>query len=130
MYTKGGFTCILWAGLFFFFHLHEPPKYLIRQGPYVKATEVINSVAVYNSTSQPLTVEMFEQVERDHIGRHCGIHAVAPVDRKIALKRSFAAFKPGGLRHVCAFFSTLKLVYSFTLILLIWGMVELASPLQ
>ena len=129
MYTMGGFTFVLWAGRFFFFHLHESPKYLIGQGRYAEAVEVLNSVAAYNKTLQPLTVEMLEQVERDHIERHGGIHAVSPVNRKTAIKRSFVAFKPGGLRHVRALFATLKLAYSFTLILLIWGMIGLASPL-
>jgi hypothetical protein len=125
----GAFTFVLWAGRFLFFHLHESPKYLIGQGRYTEAVEVLNAVAKYNGTTQPLTVSQLEQVERDHIDRHGPSHEVQPVNRKTAIKRSFAAFKPGGFPHVRALFSTFKLAYSFVLILLIWGMIGLASPL-
>jgi len=129
MYTMGSFTFVLWAGRFFLFTLHESPKYLIGQGRYTEAIEVLNAVAKYNKTSQPLTVTQLEQVERHHAERNGGVHAVAPVSRKTAIKRTFAAFKPGGFHHVRALFSTVKLTYSFTLILLIWGMIGLGSPL-
>jgi hypothetical protein len=129
MYTMGVFTFVLWAGRFFLFHLHESPKYLIGQGRYAEAIEVLDAVAKYNGCTQPLTVEALEQVERDNAERHGDHHAVAPVNRKTAIKRSLAAFKPGGFPHVRALFSTVKLAYSFILILLIWGMIGLASPL-
>ena len=129
MYTMGAFTFALWAGRFLLFHLHESPKYLIGQGRYAEAIEVLDAVAKYNGCTQPLTVESLEQVEREHVERHGQHHAVAPINTKAALKRSLEAFKPGGLRHVRALFSTVELAYSFTLILLIWGMVGLASPL-
>ena len=125
MYTMGVFTFVLWGGRFLFFHLHESPKYLIGQGRYAEAVEVLNAVAKYNGTTQPLTVHSLEQVERDHTNGH----GLGPVNRKTAIKRSLAAFKPGGFRHVRALFATAKLAYSFTLILLIWGMIGLASPL-
>jgi hypothetical protein len=129
MYTMGALTFVLWAGRFFFFHLHESPKYLIGQGRYADAVEVLDAVAKYNGSSNPLTVERLEQVERDHVACHGDHHVVVRGDRKAALKRSLMAFKPGGLRHVRALFSTVKLAYSFVLILLIWGMIGLASPL-
>lgn len=128
-YTMGGFTLALWAGRFFLFHLHESPKYLIGQGRYVEAIEVLDAVAKYNGCTQPLTIEPLKQVERDHIEHHGDHHPVAPVNRKAAINHTLAAFKPGGLQHVRALFFTTKLAYSFTLILLIWGMVGLASPL-
>lgn len=129
MYTMGVFTFVLWAGRFFFFHLHESPKFLIGQGRYTEAIEVLDAVAKYNGCTQPLTIEALEQVERDHVERQGEHRAVAPVSRKTALKRSLSAFRPGGFHHVRALFSTAKLAYSFVLILLIWGMIGLASPL-
>ena len=129
LYSMGALTLVLWAGRFLFFHLHESPKYLIGQGRYIEAIEVLNAVAKYNGTTQPLTVVMLEKVEIDHAERHGQTSEVAPVDRKTAIKRTFAAFKPGGFPHVRALLSTFKLAYSFTLILLIWGMIGLASPL-
>jgi len=123
----GAFTFVLWAGRFFLFRLHESPKYLIGQGRYAEAVEVLDSVAKYNGTTQPLTVAALEQVERDHAEIHG--REIAPVDRKTAFKRTFAKFKPGGFPHVRALFGTKKLAFSFSLICLIWGMIGLASPL-
>ena len=129
IYTMGAFTFVLWAGRFFFFHLHESPEYLIGQGRYAEAIEVLDAVAKYNGCTQPLTVRQLEQFERSQAERHGIHHAVAPVNSKTPIKRSLAAFKPGGFPHVRTLFSTFKLAYSFTLIILIWGMIGLASPL-
>ena len=126
MYTMGAFTLVLWIGRFFLFNLRESPKYLIGQGRYVEAVEVLDSIAAYNKTSQPLTIEDLEQVERDFSESH----ERAPVDRKKAVKRVFTSqLKPNGFVHVRALFATPKLAYSMTLIILIWGMIGLASPL-
>lgn len=125
MYTMGSFTFVLWFGRFFLFHMHESPKYLIGQGRYVEAIEVLNSIAKTNGVTQSVTVADLEQIERDHAERH----GIPPVSRKTAVKRAMAQFKPGGFRHIRALFETRKLAFSFTLICLIWGMIGLASPL-
>ncbi|KAF2174065.1 hypothetical protein M409DRAFT_16339 [Zasmidium cellare ATCC 36951] len=126
MYTMGAFTVVLWIGRFFLFRLRESPKYLIGQGRYVEAVEVLNSIAAYNKTTQPLTVEDLEQVERDFSESH----ERPPVDRKEAIKRAFTSqLNPSGFQHVRALFATPKLAYSMTLIILIWGMIGLGSPL-
>lgn len=130
LYTMGGFTFLLWIVRFFFFHLHESPKYLIGQGRYQEAIDVLDAVAKYNGVKQPLTVARLEQVEREHIERHGAHHAVDRiVDRKAAFKRAVSAFKPKDFSHIRALFATPKLAYSFVLILLIWGMIGLGSPL-
>jgi hypothetical protein len=126
MYTMGALTTLLWAGRFFLFRLHESPKYLVGQGRYIEAVEVLNCIAKYNGTTQPLTVNDLEQVERDY-SQH---HEIAPVNRKTAIKRAFTdQLKPNGFPHVRALFATKKLAFSFSLIVLIWGMIGLASPL-
>ena len=124
-YTMGALTFVLWAGRFLLFHLHEAPKYLVGQGRYIEAIDVLNSIAKTNGVTQSLTVADLEQIERDHAENH----AAAPVNRKTAVKRALAQFKPGGFRHVRSLFETKKLAFSFTLICLIWGMIGLASPL-
>ncbi|KAH7323875.1 MFS general substrate transporter [Rhexocercosporidium sp. MPI-PUGE-AT-0058] len=128
MYTMGGFTFLLWAGRFFLFHLHESPKYLIGQGRYVEVVEVLDAVAKYNRRTQPLAVEALEQVEINHRSSNI-TKALLPVNKKAAVKRAFAQFKPNGFPHIRSLFSTLKLAYGLILILLIWGMIGLASPL-
>lgn len=129
MYTMGSFTFVLWAGRFLFFRLHESPKYLIGQGRYAEAIEVLDAVAKYNGSTNPLTVERLEQVERDH-AEYQGSHTnTARADRKLTAWQSIVAFKSGSFYHLKELFSTVKLAYSFTLILLIWGMIGISSPL-
>jgi MFS family permease len=125
LYTMGSLTLVGWAARFFLFHLHESPKYLIGQGRYTEAIETLDAIAKYNGTTQPLTVVALEQVERDYAQQH----GLAPVDRKASIKRAIAQFKPGGFTHIRALFATKKLALSYTLLLLIWGMIGLASPL-
>lgn len=117
MYTMGALTVVLWIGRFFLFKLRESPKYLIGQGRYAEAVEVLNSVAAYNKTTQPLTVQDLEQVEND-FSLH---HELPPVNREEAMKRVFTTqLSPNGFQHVRALFATPKLAYSMTLIILIW----------
>jgi hypothetical protein len=123
MFTMGAVTLVAFGLRFFFFHLHESPKYLCGQGRYEEAVEVLNAVAVYNGTTQPLVVEDFLQIERDFAESH----GVSPVTKKTAVKRVFSQFKPGGFKHVRALFATKKLAFSMSLIILIWGMIGLTS---
>ena len=126
VYTMGTLTMVLWIIRFFVFNLRESPKYLIGQGRYIEAVEMLNSIATYNKTTQPLNVEDFEQIERDFSESH----EVKPASPKEAIKRTFTSqLRPNGFQHIRALFATPKLAYSMTLILLIWGMIGLASPL-
>ncbi|KAI1610283.1 MFS general substrate transporter [Exophiala viscosa] len=125
MYTMGAITLFAFFLRFFLFRLRESPRYLIGQGRYQEAIDVLNDVAKYNGTTQPLTVEDLIQVERDFAESH----NIAPVNKKTAVKRTLAQFRPGGLKHIRALFASKKLAYSMVLILLVWGMIGLASPL-
>ena len=122
----GAFTFVLWAGRFLLFHLHESPKWLIGQGRYAEAIEVLDAVAAHNNTTQPLTVEDLLQVEREHLSHHSTARLNS---KKAALDRALRQFRPGGFTHVRALFSTRILAFSTSLLVLIWGMIGLASPL-
>ncbi len=65
MYSMGAITLAAFFARFVFFKLRESPRYLIGQGRYQEAIDVLNDVAKYNGTTQPLTVEDLIQVERD-----------------------------------------------------------------
>lgn len=125
MYTMGGVTLAAFFLRFVFFRLRESPRYLIGQGRYQEAIDVLNDVAQYNGTTQPLTVEDLLQVERDYANAG---HPAA-VNRPTAWQRTIAQFRPGGFRHIRALFATKKVAYSTTLILFVWGAIGLASPL-
>ncbi|KIW50104.1 hypothetical protein PV05_11724 [Exophiala xenobiotica] len=125
MYPMGAITLVAFFARFFLFHLQESPRYLTGQGRYQEAIDVLNEVAKYNGTTQPLTVADLGQVERDFAESH----GIAPVNKKTAIKRTFAQFRPGGFKHVRALFSTKKLAFSTSLILLVWSCIGLAPPL-
>ena len=110
-----------------FFHLHESPKYLVGKGRYQEAIDTLNSVAKYNGTSQPIAVEDFLRIERQFADTSGGREALV---RKTALGRVLANFTlDGGWQHVKGLFSSRKQSFSMSLVILIWGMVGLASPL-
>jgi MFS family permease len=125
-YSMGALTLLAFFLRFFVFRLRESPRYLIGQGRYQEAIDVLNDVAKYNGTTQPLTVEDLLQVERDYASTG---HPAA-VDRPTAWQRTLAQFRPGGFTHIRALFSTRKVAYSTSLIILVWGMIGLASPVS
>ena len=124
MFTMGAVTLVAFGLRFFIFHLHESPKYLCGQGRYEEAVQVLDAVAKYNGTTQPITVQDLLQAEE--LGAS---HGAGPVDRKTAAKRILDQLKPGGFKHIRALFASRKQALSMTLIILIWGMIGLASPL-
>lgn len=125
MFTMGALTLLAFFLRFFLFHLHESPKYLIGQGRYEEAVAVLNAVAAYNGKTQPVTIEDLLQIERNFQESHGRL----PINRKPAVKRALVQFRPGGFKHVRALFTTKKDAWSMTLIILIWGMIGMASPL-
>lgn len=125
LFSMGAITLVAFFARFLFFRLRESPRYLAGQGRYQEAIDVLNDVAKYNGTTQPLTVEDLVAVEREFAESH----GIAPVSKKTAVKRVFAQFRPGGFKHVRALFHSKKLAYSTSLIILTWGMIGLASPL-
>ncbi|EXJ79431.1 hypothetical protein A1O3_08933 [Capronia epimyces CBS 606.96] len=125
MYSMGAITLAGFFARFLLFRLRESPRYLIGQGRYQEAVDVLNDVAQYNGTTQFLTVEDLLQVEREYAGQG----GVPRIGKTTALKRILAQFRPGGFKHVRALFASKKLAWSMTLIILVWGMIGLASPL-
>lgn len=127
LFTMGAVTLVAFLARFLFFRLHESPKYLIGKGRYQEAVDTLNAVAKYNGTTQPITVEDFLRIEREFANPIDGREAVV---RKTALQRTLANFtRDGGWKHVKALFSTRKQAFNMILIILIWGIVGLGSPL-
>ena len=110
---------------FFIFHLYESPKYLLGQGRDERAVEVVAAVAKANGTTSPLTIEHLMACEVDYStvpgeAVHQDTSYVANIRRAVR-KFSFA--------HVKALWSTPRLAYSTTLVVLLWGIIGLAYPL-
>ena len=123
-FTIGGFSLVLWFIRYFCFTMYESPKYLIAVGRNADAVATLNAVAKYNGTVQPLTVEQLDAIDR-HFG-------VAVVDQSTPRARAKLALKnmlPGGFRNLKGLFNTRKMARNMIILMLIWGMIGLASPL-
>lgn len=127
LFTMGTVALVAFLARFLLFRLHESPKYLVGKGRYQEAVDTLNAVAKYNGTTQPVTVEGFHRIETEFGNSTNGREEIT---RKTSLRRTMANFcVEGGWKHVKALFLTKKQALSMTLIILIWGMVGLGSPL-
>lgn len=113
------------AGRFLVFHLYESPKYLIGQGREEEAVEVVQSVANLNGKTSPLTIEHLRACETEYVS-HSGSPVHQDTSMKAIIHRSISKFS---LTHVKALWSTPRLAYSTTLVVLLWGIIGLAYPL-
>ena len=107
------------------FHLYESPKYLVGRGRDEKAVEVIQAVAKHNGKTSPLTIKHLRACETELSARP-GEVAHVDTSKKAIIKRSIRKFS---LVHVKALWSTPRLAFSMTLVVLIWGIIGLAYPL-
>jgi hypothetical protein len=110
---------------FFIFHLYESPKYLLGQGRDEQAVEVVAAVAKANGTTSPLKIEHLRACEIDYSSvpgelAHQDTSYMANIRRAVR-KFSFS--------HIKALWSTPRLAYSTTLVVLLWGIIGLAYPL-
>jgi hypothetical protein len=113
---------------FFVFNLFETPKYLIGQNRNVEAVEVLNRLAKFNGVAtQPLTVAALEQVELDTLGEI--LPPPQPDDIKRIAQRSMKTLGQFKFGHLRALFNTKKNAYSISLVVFVWGLIGLASPL-
>ena len=124
LYTMGGFLFILFIIRFFFFKMLESPKYLVSMGRHEEAIAVLDEVARQNKTQNPLRIEHLNQVDADYSHVVPSVHT-----RKEALKRMREQLKMEGTKHLRALFAHRKNAYSMAVLMLIWAMIGIASPL-
>ena len=70
IYTLGGLTLVVFFLRSVLFRFQESPKFLLHRGQDVKAIAVLQNVAKYNGTACSLTLDQFEDVEREHTNMH------------------------------------------------------------
>lgn len=117
-----------WFFSFFVFKLYETPKYLISQNRNAEAIEVLNNLAKFNRTSvQPLTIEALEEVEMQYLGEV--LPPPKPDNIKSIAQRAFKTLGEFKFTHLRAMFNTKKNAISMTLIIFVWGLIGIASPL-
>ena len=124
LYTLGGLISVMFIIRFFFFKMLESPKYLVSMGRHAEAIAVLDEVARQNKSHNPLRLEHLNQVDSDYL------QTTEPVrTRKQALQRMVKQLKLDGGKHATALFSKRKSAFSMSLLILIWSMIGIGSPL-
>jgi hypothetical protein len=119
IFTMGGLMLFLWGIRFFVFKLQESPKYLMGRGRDEEAVDNVHRIARYNGKESNLTVADLQNAATKagaQVGKHDG---EMDTSAKAAALRTVEKFN---LDHVKALFSTGKLAYSTSLIIILWGM--------
>ncbi|KAK7460649.1 MFS sugar transporter [Stygiomarasmius scandens] len=125
LFTLGTVTLLLWGIRFFVFKLFESPRYLAGLGRDEEAVEVIHKVAKFNGTTTSLTVDQLVEA-----GRLEGEKAPAPsLAQGNSGRRLLSQSSALGIEHIKALFRTKKMAFSTTLLILLWGIIGLASTL-
>ncbi|KAK6338154.1 hypothetical protein TWF696_001625 [Orbilia brochopaga] len=128
--TIAGFTMTLWTIRFFFFKLHESPKYLLAQGRDAQAVAVIDAIAAQNGKENIITVHKLAEVEAAvRVARglppkvETGEELEAP-GRKTAVLQATERFLKAcsilGSKQVKSLFATKKLAFSTCMVMLLW----------
>jgi len=115
----GGISIIEFLIRFVFFTIHESPKYLMGKGRDAEAILVVHDVARRNGKTSNLTIEDLRECESLGSGEFT-------TDASAALKRKLEKVN---LNHIRALFATPKLIWSTTLIMLVWAFIGLGYPL-
>ncbi|OLL25556.1 putative MFS-type transporter [Neolecta irregularis DAH-3] len=121
-FVLGGLTLSMFICRYVIFHLWESPKWLLSQGRDADAMDVINEVATKNNMESKLVLKDFQQIDEELAINDDGhrIYASAAVKN---LRETFHS------KHIKALYSTRKLGFSTSLIILLWGLIGLAYPL-
>jgi hypothetical protein len=119
LFALGGITLFLWGLRFFIFTLLESPRFLSGIGKDAEAVEIIHQLARYNGKTTSLTVEELEAPGR--------IRDMSPSrtqrDNILSKDSKYNA------NHIKALFATGKMAWSTSLLIVLWGIIGLASTL-
>ncbi|KAF3920931.1 hypothetical protein ABW20_dc0101262 [Dactylellina cionopaga] len=128
--TIATFTVTLWTIRFFFFKLHESPKYLLAQGRDVEAVAVIDAIAKQNGKENKVTVNQLAEIETAvRIAK--GMPPIVEVgdektasDRKGVLAETMDLFLKScsvlSSKQIKSLFATKKLAFSTSMVMLLW----------
>lgn len=129
-WTFGGITTILFA-LRFLFRIYETPKYLLGQGTDEVAVRVIHQVAARDEKSTWLSLEQFQRIDArlsqsETTETHNTTATALNTSAIDILRRSLRKFT---LSKISALFSTRRMAWSTSLMLLLWMSIGMAYPL-
>ncbi|TYJ58374.1 hypothetical protein B9479_000920 [Cryptococcus floricola] len=119
--AMGGLTFVMWLIRFFIFNLLESPKYLMGKGKDEDAVLVVHELARRNGKVTTLSVQDLTACEI-----LAGPEAGGEMDLRAAVNRVLSVVDG---THVRRLFASRKLALSTSLIIGIWALIGLASPL-
>ncbi|KAL1725989.1 major facilitator superfamily domain-containing protein [Schizophyllum commune] len=128
LFTLGGTTLVLWAVRFFAFRMFESPRYLVGKGRDAEAVKVIHDIARFNGKEATLTVEELAGVRAKGDEEKGGEGGFVDGERKVhepVLTRT-SVFR---MEHMRGLFATPKIALSTSLLVVLWGLIGLASTL-
>lgn len=120
LFTLGGLTVLLWIIRLSASNLSESPRFLIGVGKDDEAVAVIHKIAAYNSKTTSLTLD-----ELTRVG-NISADTKGPDKKSRGNMSQTSAFTT---KHVKALFSTRKMAYSTSLLIVLWCIVGLATTL-
>lgn len=120
--TMGGVALIMFAIRFIAFHIYESPKYYMGKGRDEDAVRIVHEVARRNGKISNLTIDDLRACES--MGGMSG--QTLDTDARAAIKRKLESLS---FNHISALFSTRRLAFSTSMIMLVWAFIGLAFPL-
>ncbi|KAI0729163.1 MFS general substrate transporter [Fomitopsis betulina] len=123
LFTLGGMTLVLWAIRFFLFTLEESPRYLVGRGRDAEAVVVIQRIAAYNGRTSSLTVEQLVAAGARAAEANKAAAGAAGEHKMLSQTSVWTTY------HIRSLFKTAKLAWSTSLLIVIWGIIGLASTL-
>ncbi|EIW74847.1 MFS general substrate transporter [Coniophora puteana RWD-64-598 SS2] len=138
LFILGGLTLVFWALRFFVFTLLESPRFLVGIGRDAEAVEVIRQLAAFNGTECTLDVQELQAVGAVKAAAGSGAstpteagESEMPVVEVIEARRRgvLSSGSKWNTSHIRALFATPKMAYSTTLLIVLWGIIGLASTL-
>jgi hypothetical protein len=115
--AMGGLALISFALRFLAFTIYESPKYLMGKGKDEEAVQVVHEVARRNGKTVNLTLDDLRACEPEGY--------VAATNAGDAVRRKLQSLN---FEHVTGMFSTPRMAYSTSLIMLIWALIGLGYP--
>ncbi|THH06850.1 hypothetical protein EW145_g3805 [Phellinidium pouzarii] len=130
LFALGGLMLAMWCGRAFVFRLFESPRYLVARGDDEKAVAVLHAVAHVNDVQCSITVEQLSQVGASAVA---GSAASVLLENHEKEKTGIIGVTERATKetwvHIKALFATPKIACSTSLLILLWGLIGLASTL-
>ncbi|KAM0746088.1 MFS general substrate transporter [Meredithblackwellia eburnea MCA 4105] len=127
-YTLGAMMLFLAAVRFFILPMDESPKFLISIGRDKEAVEVVHRIARANGKTSALTLADLHNAALPYMTEEDKMKGTIETKFSV-IELARQSLQQTDAEHIRALFSTRRLAYSTSLIILIYGCVGLAYPI-